>query len=452
MQVDVIMGPQPYGLGLSEKIVPQHLNELGYVSHLVGKWHQGFFRADYTPTRRGFASHFGYFCGHQDYYFHTTVESASMTGFDMRRNDTLAWDTVGRYSTRLFTEEAVRIIEEHDKSEPLFLLLSHLAVHAGNSDDPIQPPPLYEDRFEYIEDPNRRRFAGVLTALDESVGNVTMALDNSGLLNNSIIVFTTDNGGAAAGFNGNAASNWPLKGTKDTLWEGGVRGSAMIWSPLLEEKFRSRVSTELMSIEDWLPTLYSAAGGQVSDLGAIDGFDMWPSLGRSTVPSPRHEVLHNIDDVRNVSAIRVGRFKLVSGRTYEGRWDGWFGPPQLASSNWTRPMTSTIETVLDRFTQLNDELPNMLRMQATVHCGLESHDNDVGSRSTSDCVSKPCLFDVGGSDPCEFHDLADDRPDLVEMMLSRLEGQRATAVPPRNRPTDPAANPTLHGYAWRPWM
>lgn len=95
--------------------------------------------------------------------------------------------------------------------------------------------------------------------MDESVGQVVQALDKAKMLENTIIVFSTDNGGPAAGFNINAASNWPLKGVKNTLWEGGVRGAGFIWSPLIENK--AQVFNELMHITDWLPTLYAAAGG-----------------------------------------------------------------------------------------------------------------------------------------------------------------------------------------------
>lgn len=97
--------------------------------------------------------------------------------------------------------------------------------------------------------------------MDESIGAVVEALGNKGMLNNSIIVFSSDNGGAAGGFNLNAASNYPLKGVKNTLWEGGTRVPAFIWSPLLEK--RNRVSNQYMYFTDWLPTLYHAAGGNV---------------------------------------------------------------------------------------------------------------------------------------------------------------------------------------------
>lgn len=98
----------------------------------------------------------------------------------------------------------------------------------------------------------------MLSKLDESVGKVVEALENENMLQNSIIVFTTDNGGPAAGFDINAASNYPLRGVKDTLWEGGVRGAGFLWSPLI--KSRSRIAQQMMNVQDWLPTLYAAAG------------------------------------------------------------------------------------------------------------------------------------------------------------------------------------------------
>lgn len=105
----------------------------------------------------------------------------------------------------------------------------------------------------------------MMVHLDRSVGAVVQALSANDMLANSVIVFSTDNGGAAAGFNLNAASNWPLRGVKNTLWEGGVRGAALVWSPLLVRGANGgRVAEQRMHIMDWMPTLYRAAGGNVS--------------------------------------------------------------------------------------------------------------------------------------------------------------------------------------------
>ena len=94
----------------------------------------------------------------------------------------------------------------------------------------------YINKFKYIENENRRIYAGMVSALDDAVGSIYDSLKQSGMLENSIIAFTTDNGGPANGFDFNAASNFPLRGVKATLWEGGVRGVGLLHSPLLQDK------------------------------------------------------------------------------------------------------------------------------------------------------------------------------------------------------------------------
>lgn len=158
--------------------------------------------------------------------------------------------------------------------------------------------------------------------LDESVGAVVSALSKTGQLENSIIIFSTDNGGPAAGFNLNAASNYPLRGVKNTLWEGGLRGSGMIWSPLL--KNTKRVSNQVMHISDWLPTLLTAAGYD-GNLNNIDGMSHWEALSNNE-PTNRYKILHNIDDIWGSAAVTVGNYKLLKGTNYQGAWDGWYGP------------------------------------------------------------------------------------------------------------------------------
>ncbi len=128
----------------------------------------------------------------------------------------VSWSDFGTYATDLFTDEAEKIISAHRYStRPLFLYLAHLAVHSGNTYAPLQAPEEVIAKFGYIKDKQRRTFAAMLHKLDESVGRVVSSLQDNGLLENSVIVFTTDNGGPAAGFNQNAASNWPLRGVKE---------------------------------------------------------------------------------------------------------------------------------------------------------------------------------------------------------------------------------------------
>ena len=102
------------------------------------------------------------------------------------------WDDYGKYATDIFTEEAVTRIQEHDsENQPLFLYLAHLAVHSANTYSPLQAPKEIVDRFKYIQDENRRIFAGMLHKLDESVGKVVEVLAKKKMLNDTVIIFTT---------------------------------------------------------------------------------------------------------------------------------------------------------------------------------------------------------------------------------------------------------------------
>ncbi|GFT97981.1 arylsulfatase B [Nephila pilipes] len=424
MQHDVIYVDQPWGLPLTHTLLPQHLKKLGYATHAVGKWHLGFFRKEYTPTFRGFDSHYGYWGGKEDYYDHTQ-QMGELWGLDLHQNMKTVTEDLGKYSTFLFADQATNIIQNHNTSKPLFLYVAYQAVHSANLYAPLQAPDEYVKRFLHIKDKSRRIFAAMVSAMDDSVQKIVATLKVKKMLQDSIIIFTTDNGGPAAGFNDNAASNWPLRGVKATLWEGGVRGLSFIYSPLL--KYTSRVSMDLMHITDWLPTLYRAAGGDVLSLGKLDGCDMWDTLSLKK-PSPRSEVLLNIDPINRVSALRVGHFKLIQGTVYGGKWDGWYGPSGRENTS-----------MHDLF---DFKLPG-----AEIECKPKS-DN-----ASSNCkpAIKPCLFDVV-EDPCEYYNLADDHPQIVEMLLNKLSKYNATAVLPGNKPMDPRSNPKYHNYQWINWM
>ena len=349
----------------------------------------------------------------------------------------VAWSDYGRYATDIFTDEAVNIITGHNNDKPLFLYLAHLAVHSANTYSPLQAPEEAINKHKYIEDDERRIFSGMLYKLDQSVGAVVSALERSGMLEDTIIVFTTDNGGPAAGFNQNAASNWPLKGVKDTLWEGGVRGSSLVWSARLRGE--GRVSDQMMTVHDWLPTLYSAAGGRVADLDNIDGMNMWEALMKNT-ESPRNIVLHNIDSQRMISAIRVGDYKLVRGTSYSGQWDGWYGPdgrhgnnPQYDVDAVKQSEAATAMKNIDIHLPTDDQILEM-RDQADVKC------TKPDTAETCDPSFQVCLFNIK-EDPCEFNNLVFKLPSVVRTLDDTLRLFNSTAVPPRNKPIDPRADP-----------
>ena len=170
-------------------------------------------------------------------------------GYDLRDNETVTGEGAGEYSAHLFSRKAVEIIQSAGE-KPLFLYLSFQSIHK-----PIQVPDNYARLYQPygpLTETNRR--LGMISALDEAVENVTRALKESGRYQNTAILFMSDNGGADRG------SNWPLRGGKNSVWEGGTRSPAFLHYPGIKRKFRRRVSDSLIHAVDWYPTLLSLAG------------------------------------------------------------------------------------------------------------------------------------------------------------------------------------------------
>ncbi|KAM3837978.1 arylsulfatase I-like, partial [Diretmus argenteus] len=284
LQHSIIRPSQPSCLPLHMDTLPQRLQQAGYATHMVGKWHLGFYRKACLPTRKGFDSFFGSLTGSVGYYSYGSCDGPELCGYDLHDDEGVAWGHEGRYSTLLYTQRVRKILEGHDPAaKPLFLLFSLQAVHT-----PLQPPKSYIYPYRDMANVARRKFAAMVSTVDEAVHNVTYALRKFGYYRNSVIIYSTDNG--AQPFTG--GSNWPLRGRKGTYWEGGVRGVAFVHSPLLRR--RRRVSRALLHITDWFPTLVGLAGGNTSQSQGLDGFDVWETISEGK-ESPRHEILHNID-------------------------------------------------------------------------------------------------------------------------------------------------------------
>lgn len=175
MQTWVIQANEAYGLGLNDKLMSNYFKDAGYKTHLIGKWHLGFFQRKYTPTYRGFDSFFGYYNGLIDYYNFTYVQPGpNYIGYDFRRNTEVIHDVApGKYATDLFTEEALKVIKKHDcEKKPLFLMLNHLAPHTGNDYDLMQAPASEVAKFNYIADPKRRVLAGISFFFSVEIWNI----------------------------------------------------------------------------------------------------------------------------------------------------------------------------------------------------------------------------------------------------------------------------------------
>jgi len=472
MQHDVIIAGQPYGLGLDNKLLPQYLRESGYTTHIVGKWHLGMHTESHLPLQRGFDSHYGYLQGASDYWKHImpyTYKKVRGEGLDFYDNNNLVWNETGHYSTKLYNNRVQEIVADHDPEQPMFLYMAHQAVHSGVGGAPLEAPQEYIDRFSHIQDKNRRIFAAMASALDDAVGNLTLALHMKGMLNNTVIVFSTDNGGPAHGFNVNSACNWPLRGVKSTLWEGGTRGVGFVWSPLLKNS--GYVSEHMMHVTDWLPTLTKAAGYDMHSLPKnLDGLDMWDTLSEKREESPRTEILYNIDPLQSPKqqGIRVGDMKLLKG--VKKSWSDWYPPPQVTQDRLDGP-TEFLDNIIFKYSQeefgvhLAHEERRQVREMGKVLQSLrhgEKHRKPqpvvvaCGAKPTNastncDSVHAPCLYNIA-TDPCEFYNIAADFPEIVAKLETRLAEYDATAVSPRNKPFDPNSLPVYHDGAWVPWL
>ena len=362
-------GGTPQGLNLNETLLPELLNAEGYTSHAVGKWHLGFTEWTFTPTFRGFSSFYGYYGCAETYFTHSVANALDFhrdaTPRCGRNCSAHEFDAVGSYSTLLFAKEAVDVIEKHDARDdegavtPLFLYLAFQDTHG-----PAEVPQSYMDRYNNsIPDLERRKFAGKLTALDEAFGNVTRALEARGFLDNTLIIFTADNGGpiqqtVPGATDAIGASNWPLRGGKHNDYDGGVRVRAWLVPPASAERALPAAAQRqwggLMHGVDWVPTICAAIGGCTSTPPRpalpLDGYDQWQAIltnGSSARPAESY-MIQALDQASKGSAwerlgatgaIRSGDWKLLVGDGAPHRPGDWSNPQPWLNVSGSEPST-----------------------------------------------------------------------------------------------------------------
>jgi arylsulfatase A-like enzyme len=301
LQMGVIPSGASYGLDPAEQTLPALLKSAGYRTSLVGKWHLGHADEKFWPRQRGFDSFYGALIGEIDHFQH------SSHGVKDWFRDNRPIDEQG-YDTELFGAEAIRQIGAHDRTVPLFLYLAFTAPHT-----PLQAPQAWLDRYAHIKDENRRAYAAMVSAMDHQVGLVLQALKVRGMLEDTLVVFHSDNGGTRDKmFVGEGevggdlpASNGILREGKGTVYEGGVRVDAIVsWAGRL----KPADVTGPFHVVDMLPTLAALAGATPAPHGPLDGVNFWPTLTAGTA-APRTQIIPNIDPT--TGSIREGDWKLV---------------------------------------------------------------------------------------------------------------------------------------------
>jgi arylsulfatase A-like enzyme len=279
-----------WGLPLAERTLPVALREAGYHTAICGKWHLGEFQKEYQPTRRGFDEQYGHFFGALDYF--TKLRDGER---DWYRNDEPCADE--GYTTHLVAREACRIVRERPRDKPLFLYVPFNAVHG-----PYQTPASYTEPYAALKG-TRQKYAGMIAAMDEAIGQIVAALDEAGIRKETLIVFSSDNGGPSPG---QITDNSPLRAGKGTIYEGGVRVCAFAhWPGQIEAGTRV---TEPIHMVDWFPTLVKQAGGSLQQKLPLDGLDVWSTITQGA-KSPHDAIL--LCGQPDRSAVRSGDWKLL---------------------------------------------------------------------------------------------------------------------------------------------
>lgn len=431
------------GVNLKAKMISallkQHAN---YSTHQIGKWHQGFYAPHYTPMGRGFDTSFGFYMGGSDHFTscqacpnnipfpdyanhsitcpanHKSNRGCNVTcpqegGIDLFRDNRPAYGENGTYTAYLWSKEAVRAIENNSarnarasvNNKPNTPMFMYLALH--NVHQPVEAPPEFLVQYpasDYNETTIPRRYYNSMAfSVDQVIANVTKALKQTGMYNNTVIVISTDNGGTFEHSGDvSGSSNYPLRGYKYSYYEGGVRGFAMVVSPLLPKRLQGTTSRALLTIYDWYTTFCGLAGisnldkvDDLADAAPLDGIDAWKLLlqGRDNRTPKRppsgwadrggpgcNEALLGVGHGKE-GALRSGDMKLIVGNA---GMDGW-SAQYPGSTDKRRP------------------------------------NNDAACHEKS-----PCLFNIT-NDPTEEHNLADQMPDLTQNLVKRYE-QLASAM------------------------
>ena len=282
-----------HGVHVDEVLLPELLRDHGYATGMVGKWHLGH-RHPFLPLQNGFEEWLGLPYSNDMWPYHPTSKVYPplplFDGNEVINANVTAEDQ--KHLTTQYTERAVDFVQRNAE-HPFFLYVAYAMPHV---------PLFVSEKFDGATE--NGLFGDVISEIDWSVGQVLEELKKQGLDENTLVIFTSDNG-PNTGKGGNAG---PLKGDKGSTLEGGVRVPFVArWPGTIPGR---NESDEAITGMDLLPTLTKLAGGDVPDDRVIDGKDIWPLLaGKPNAKSP-HEAIYYLRG-RNVSGIRVGDWKYL---------------------------------------------------------------------------------------------------------------------------------------------
>lgn len=310
-----ILGPD-YGevIDVGDPTISSLFQQEGYRTAIAGKWHMG--SPPYTPLKYGFETSYGYFDGQIDPYTHEYKTETKLTSRQSwHRND--EYLTEEGHATDLITNEALRVINENNES-PFFLYLAYSVPHY-----PLKEPEKWTSMYDHLNiSESRKWYAASVTHMDDGIGKIIAALEETGQRENTIILFISDNGGqkswqSTSEYHGAYAdkphdvlgNNFPLRGWKTDLYEGGIRVPAFVnW----EGQLKPGATNIPIHVADWLPTLLQMTrSNQNENAIPVDGIDIWPYLRNKSESAAERTMYWKI---RGATAVRKGPWKLIHNR------------------------------------------------------------------------------------------------------------------------------------------
>jgi arylsulfatase A-like enzyme len=299
------LSPRNAGLPPSHPTLPSLLKKAGYGTALVGKWHLGSL-PDFSPLKSGYDQFFGIFGGAADYFNHGAdalkAYPLPVPGVAGQLYEQEVPVERHGYLTNLLGDRAVQTIEAYARSREPFLLSLHFTAPHWPWEGPDDEAESMRIRSIFHRDGGTQRtYAAMVQSLDADIGRVLQALDASGLAGNTIVVFTSDNGGERF------SNTWPFTGMKEELLEGGLRIPSIVrWPGRIAA---GSVSEQVMATMDWVPTLLAAAGTSPDPDYPSDGEDLGPIVTGRTAPQPRK--LHWQYKAGAQCAVRDGDWKYL---------------------------------------------------------------------------------------------------------------------------------------------
>lgn len=337
------------GLDVRELTLGDMLKKAGYTTGSVGKWDMGQAKR-FLPLQRGFDFFYGHGNNGIDYYTHERYGVPSLF-----RGNARTEEDKGTYITEVFRRESLHFLNQNLGSKPVFLYLCFNAPHSASTfgegtvtgekkkGEGVQAPEKYTAMYrDKVKDEKLARYCGALTCMDEAIGAVMAAVDKAGQRENTLFLFMSDNGGSGNG--GNA----PLKGSKSTMWEGGLRVPFIARWP--DKLPAGKVTDEFLTSLELVPTLLAVVGFNAPAGVKLDGFDMLPVL-RGEAKSSRNEMFWQR---RADKAARVGNWKWLESAKGSGLYD--LSTDIGETRDLSREKPEVVKMMQEKFTRWQNEM------------------------------------------------------------------------------------------------